>query len=83
MRYGSIPPYGSNIVNPSIPIKPRLCARFGSTMMKNAFMSSPTKVRLRERQNMYRRKYRHKDGPNSTDRQTIGHRDHTSNWIGI
>ena len=37
MRYGLISMHWSNIVNPSIPGKPRGCARFGWTMMKYAF----------------------------------------------
>ena len=43
MRYGLIPPHRNNIVNHSIPGKPRLHARFGWTMIKYAFMSPPTK----------------------------------------
>ena len=42
--YGLIPPYGSDIVNPLIPSKPRLYARFGLNMMKCKFTSPPTKV---------------------------------------
>ena len=45
--YGSIPPFRSDTINPSIPSKPRLCARFGLIMMKYAFTSPPTKIEVK------------------------------------
>ena len=47
MYYGLLPLYGSNIVNLSILSKPRLCTRFGLTMIKYAFMSPPPKVEVK------------------------------------
>ena len=44
---GLIPPYESDIVNPSTPSKPMLCARFGSTIMKYTFMLPPPKVGMK------------------------------------
>ena len=44
LRDGLIPPHGSDIINPSIISKPRLCVMFGSTMLKYAFTSPPYKV---------------------------------------
>ena len=41
---GMIPLYESDILNYSIPGKCMLCARFGSTIFKYAFKSSPNKV---------------------------------------
>ena len=35
---------GSDIINPSISSKPRLCVRFGLTMLKYAFTFPPPKV---------------------------------------
>ena len=42
--YRLITPHGSNILNPIIPNKPRLCTRFDSTVMKYAFIFPPPKV---------------------------------------
>ena len=39
--YRLIPPHINDIVNPSIPSKPRLCAGFGLNMLKYAFTSPP------------------------------------------
>ena len=47
MRYRLIPLRGSNIVNLSIPSKPRLRTRFGWTMMKYTFKSPPPKLEMK------------------------------------
>ena len=44
MCYTLIPMCRINILNPSLPIKPRLHTRFGSTMMKYNFTSPLPKV---------------------------------------
>ena len=46
---GLIPPYESDIVNPSTSTTPMLCARFGSNIMKYTFMSPPLKVGMNEK----------------------------------
>ena len=60
MCYRLIPLYGSNIINPSILIKPRLRVRFGSTIMKYAFTSPPPKVEM-EGKEMHGQMFVHTD----------------------
>ena len=62
-RYGQIPPYGSNIVNPSIPSKHRWRARFGWTMMKYTFYVTTSESGGESQGNTYAdfRKYSYKN----------------------
>ena len=46
ISYSLINLHGNDIVIPIISSKPRLRARFGSTLIKYAFMSTPSKVGL-------------------------------------
>ena len=49
MCYLSIPLCGGDIVKTSITVETRICARFGSTMIKYAFTSPPTKLGVKDK----------------------------------